>query len=208
MFLFYKNWLKTALLHKYAVFGQWDLWAGLISTLAPIFEHFFPASKPVMEANSWVIPVLIFGAVILIRLILSPYWIWNDQNSKIIELEAKFNLKLPNYEVWDTHNDFEIWKAAYLMQDKEPSTIRINDEFVLRNYNDLVRDIKARKIDVNKGFLNEYLKDDFDEANAKDVVVNPKWKITRSNLLTYCLQLDIEPPFIFERRRVFPLDLN
>jgi hypothetical protein len=75
---FYRRWLKTAFTHSVGVF---DLWTGLITAALGVVDHIWPQGQ-LMTTYAWQIPVWALAAVMAMRLLLAPYWMWIEDQSQ------------------------------------------------------------------------------------------------------------------------------
>ena len=75
---YYWRWIKTAFTHSVGVF---DLWVGLLTAIAGVIDHYWPQGQ-IMTAYAWQIPVWALAAVMFIRLLMAPYWMWQEDESK------------------------------------------------------------------------------------------------------------------------------
>lgn len=78
MWKFYWRWLKTAVRHS---LGPIDLWTGIIASILAVAAHFLPGGEAVVFALAWQVPLWAFGLVIVVRLLLAPYWMWLDDET-------------------------------------------------------------------------------------------------------------------------------
>jgi hypothetical protein len=79
---YYWRWLKTALTHSIGVF---DLWTGLISAALGVLDHYWPQAQ-IMTTYAWQIPIFALAAVMFVRLLLAPYWMWKTDNETTIAI--------------------------------------------------------------------------------------------------------------------------
>jgi hypothetical protein len=70
----------------------------VIIILAGATAYFFPAAKMTTDLSGWEVGAIVFGLIIAVRLLLSPYWIWkedqdaiSDAKKRIHELQAKLD---------------------------------------------------------------------------------------------------------------------
>ncbi len=89
---FYSQWLRTAFWHPLGVAA---LIAGIIGVLLPVLEYFLPGLKVVLSDLARLLPLAVFGVLALPRLILAPYWLYNN---KISELEVELNSVREQFE--------------------------------------------------------------------------------------------------------------
>ena len=83
---FYWRWLKTSFRHS---LGPIDLWTGLAASILGVAAHFLPDGEAAITALAWQVPLWALGLVMLVRLILAPYWMWKeDQASRAIDSPA------------------------------------------------------------------------------------------------------------------------
>jgi len=88
---FYWRWLKTAFTHS---LGPVDLWTGLVVSIFGIVDHFLPQAH-IMTLYGWMIPVFALAAVMLVRLILAPYWMWREDQQSRNRLDAIAAISAP-----------------------------------------------------------------------------------------------------------------
>ncbi len=90
MLRFYILWIKKAFTKS---FGIADLLSGFAAAGVAAWVHYYPETSKLMDTFSWQIPLWACAAVVAIRLLLAPYWIWCEERSKCEE-EKKRNEKL------------------------------------------------------------------------------------------------------------------
>lgn len=94
---FYRIWFGAALRHAW---GGADLINGLLGLLAAIIVHLQPGSAPVMSEFAWRAAVFAFFAILGVRLLLAPYWIWRGQQRQLNDLLDAFAFSLtPTYHI-------------------------------------------------------------------------------------------------------------
>jgi len=52
---------------------------------------FVPRIKDMIDIGGWQIAAIVFGSIIAVRLVLAPYWIWEEQNKRIDSLKGDFS---------------------------------------------------------------------------------------------------------------------
>lgn len=78
MLSYFWRWLKTAILRS---LGPIDLWIGLTTACLVVVDHYWPA-KQIMTAYAWQIPIFGLAAAMLVRLLLAPYWMAQEDAAK------------------------------------------------------------------------------------------------------------------------------
>ena len=78
-------WLKTASTHSV---GHIDLWIGLTAAVLGVVDHYWPDAQ-IMTTYAWQIPIWMLAGVMLIRLLLAPFWIWQEQNKAMVALTGE-----------------------------------------------------------------------------------------------------------------------
>jgi hypothetical protein len=74
---FYWRWIKTAFRHS---LGPIDLWTGIITAALAVVDHFIPRLQ-LVTIYGWQIPLWILAAIMAVRLILAPYWLYSECRS-------------------------------------------------------------------------------------------------------------------------------
>ncbi len=85
---FYGRWLKTSL----RALGPVDLLSGLAGSVVGVADHYFPTLK-LMENLGWQIFVWALAVIVVVRLILAPYWMAKEDATKIASLETQLDEK-------------------------------------------------------------------------------------------------------------------
>lgn len=88
---FYWLWLKTAFRRSV---GPIDLWSGLAGVILNGVGHYVPWVEQAMGNLSWQIPLWAAAAIVVVRLLMAPYWIWRDQKQRLDDLEARLTPRL------------------------------------------------------------------------------------------------------------------
>jgi hypothetical protein len=70
----YKKWFTTSISHS---IGIADLWSSITGAMLAVLVHFVPQSQLVVTKLAWQVPLWMFAAAVLARVILSPYWIYS-----------------------------------------------------------------------------------------------------------------------------------
>ena len=80
------RWLGAAFSHALGVI---DLWAGLGGAVVAGIAHFLPQEQAA-ELNSlaWQVPLWALGVVMLVRIVLAPYWLYRDLDSDYSDLKG------------------------------------------------------------------------------------------------------------------------
>ena len=81
---YFWRWLRTAFTHS---IGLVDLVSGFAGAAVALVTHFAPAWAPTVSALSWQIPIWAALAVIVVRLVLAPYWMHQEDAVKMGQLE-------------------------------------------------------------------------------------------------------------------------
>src|SRR5258707_563955 len=82
---FFFAWMRRAFTQS---LGPIDLWAGLLAAALGVIDHYWPAGQ-LMSSLGWQVPVFALAAVMVVRLLLAPYWMAKDDAAKIARLEAR-----------------------------------------------------------------------------------------------------------------------
>ncbi len=82
---FYWLWLSTAFRHS---IWRGDGVAFLLGIAIPIARNAVPNWESVMNELTWQIPLGVFGSIVLVRLILAPYWLYKEKVKEINRLSA------------------------------------------------------------------------------------------------------------------------
>jgi hypothetical protein len=81
---YYWRWLRTAFRHS---LGPIDLWAGIAAAVLTIIDHYIP-ERQLMTALAWQIPIWALASIMLVRLLVAPYWMNQEDNATIAALKA------------------------------------------------------------------------------------------------------------------------
>ncbi len=65
--------------------GAVDLWTGLVSAALGLADHYLPRLQ-IMNSLGWEIPLWVLAGVLLVRLLVAPYWIWKEQQDELARL--------------------------------------------------------------------------------------------------------------------------
>jgi len=117
------RWLGAAFSHALGVI---DLWAGLGGAVVAGIAHFLPQEQAA-ELNSlaWQVPLWALGVVMLVRIVLAPYWLYRDLDSDYSTLKGRIT----------THDQLEgaltrladIWEAGTtlrnVLSEKNPPSL-------------------------------------------------------------------------------------
>ena len=88
MLRYYRRWLHTAFCHSVGVV---DLCSGLVGSALGVWDHYQPGAG-IMTAYGWQVPILALAAVMAVRLLLAPYWMWREgQPRPIYTLKLSFD---------------------------------------------------------------------------------------------------------------------
>ncbi len=87
---YYWLWLRIAFRHS---IGLGDGVGFLIGIVAPVIRQFIPNWDSAMNELAWQIPLGVFGSIVMVRLLLSPYWIHKDGKKECNELLALLEAK-------------------------------------------------------------------------------------------------------------------
>ena len=77
--------IKTAWRHSFHAAHSVIL--GLIIA-GGLLSYFVPRVHVMVDLHGWQVATVVLGSIIAVRLILAPYWIWQEQERSIIELRA------------------------------------------------------------------------------------------------------------------------
>jgi len=61
--------------------GWTDSIATALGIIGPLFTHFFPKLEAQMTPLVWEIPVGIFSALVVVRLLIAPFWLYKDRQA-------------------------------------------------------------------------------------------------------------------------------
>lgn len=110
---FYWRWLKTAFTRT---LGLGDLATGIAMAAVGVFEHYVPKAE-IMTTWGWAIPVYASVAVVVVRLLLAPYWMWLEDQEKA---RAKSNLSRDADDpLAQSHAEFVRQAVAKLGEDEK-----------------------------------------------------------------------------------------
>ncbi len=84
-------WARTAFSHA---IGPIDLWSGVGGALLTAIGHLFPRLEGTVNSLLWQVPLWAAGAIVVVRLCASPYWIWRDQRQEIVGLQQRLSPRL------------------------------------------------------------------------------------------------------------------
>jgi hypothetical protein len=85
---YYWRWLRTAFSRS---IGLVDIGTGIVVALAGILDRFWPEAQ-IMTSYGWQIPVWALAAVMAVRLVLAPFWMFQEDDAS----RAKLQLRLEN----------------------------------------------------------------------------------------------------------------
>jgi hypothetical protein len=71
---FYWKWLKTALSHS---LGIADLCSSTAGAICGVLVHYVPESQSLVTNLTWQIPLWTLGAIVVVRMLLAPYWMFS-----------------------------------------------------------------------------------------------------------------------------------
>ncbi|HUK08871.1 MAG TPA: hypothetical protein VLX09_13445 [Stellaceae bacterium] len=86
MFDYYRTLIGTAVRHSVHLTHGIVAFAIVVLGALP---HLFPAISFLPKLDEWAIISLAFAGAIVVRLILAPYWIWDEQRQQISGLESQ-----------------------------------------------------------------------------------------------------------------------
>jgi hypothetical protein len=75
---YYLRLIKTAFSRS---LGQIDLWTGAFASILGLVDHYLPQAN-IMTSYAWMIPVWALALVMLVRLLLAPYWMWKGDRAE------------------------------------------------------------------------------------------------------------------------------
>jgi len=120
---YYLYVLRVAFGHSLSMAQDIIFGAIILAGMGAIFARLLGMTRdltPWIEAiNGWKIAASVFGSIILVRLFLSPYWIWKEQNARIKELaETKLPILQgdPQKSIQPTADDIKIASDLVLIQ--------------------------------------------------------------------------------------------
>jgi hypothetical protein len=82
---FIRRWFKTALRHSV---GVADLVSSTVAAAGAVITHYAPQATEIWQEWAWQIPVWVLCGIVVVRLALAPYWIWQEDQEKIA-IQAK-----------------------------------------------------------------------------------------------------------------------
>lgn len=160
---FYIRWIKTTFRHS---IGLIDLWTGLGAAMLGLADHYLPHAQ-LMTNYGWKIFIWALAAVIIVRLILAPYWIFDEDRKQISALKKliddkeeekqrkiealwalrKDGVKLRNAQIIESEVDswkqkFDQWRDSILTEARGLSISLVNS---LETLNE-VRPTPARSV--------------------------------------------------------------
>lgn len=100
---FYGQWLWRAFRHS---LGLADLLASLAGSAVAVFAHFEPEAGRAFEPLLWQVPLWAAAAVVTLRLLLAPYWIWREDQAALEALREARDAKQRAREVRDRIGEF------------------------------------------------------------------------------------------------------
>ena len=83
---FFRAWLALAFFHAW---GRQDAVAGLIGLVFPVISNFIPAWGSAITDLAWQIPLTVLATVFVMRLALSPYWLFRERSAALEQEQAK-----------------------------------------------------------------------------------------------------------------------
>jgi hypothetical protein len=93
---YYWKVLWTAVVHSADTAQTIIFFLILVAGLA---AYFLPAFKPPVDLAGWQVAAIILAAVFLVRVLLAPYWIWQEEHAARLEAEALARVAVQQAEV-------------------------------------------------------------------------------------------------------------
>src|SRR5690349_11817683 len=83
---FYASWLAIGFRHS---FGKSDAIAGFLGVALPAIAHWGGTQEGAMMGDlAWEIPLGVFTALFVVRLLLAPYWMHQEREKELASLRA------------------------------------------------------------------------------------------------------------------------
>src|SRR3972149_7791118 len=127
MLKFYWQWLYKAFRHSISIVEKIAI---LLSIIIPLFIRYYPGMEQKLQALIWQIPLSIFVIIVIIRLLLAPYWLYKDKQQEIIDLKGQLEAAKKEAKKFATPEELT---ASHL----KGLTIRISDlvreDIIIRN---------------------------------------------------------------------------
>jgi hypothetical protein len=114
-----------------------DTIAGIIGIIGAFFTWLLPQIAPYVQLANWVIPVSFFTPIFVVRLILSPYWLLNDEKQSAQEVRNKLisiEDSLPNIIIHSVR-DAQLYRASDLSAGKKRPIYRVIQVWFRNNPN-------------------------------------------------------------------------
>jgi hypothetical protein len=181
----------------------------LLVLLAGAIGYFNPSAAPWLAATSgWTFTLVVLSGVILVRLVLAPYWIDKDKDASIAALRPQTSPSFDSYSL----DPVPLVMASFLMCDEVPDTKtgghpRAHLMFVslanaIRNGEVLIFGQKNRvlaKMTYNATFGNMGIAADIPEITGKTLV-------SRQELCRYGQSHGLQPQFLKRDLEIFSSD--
>lgn len=92
--------IKTAFRHSRSIIDTYAFFVGLILALINYFEPVWVPEKWLIKMNSlFLIPIMIVTSIlVLVRLLISPFWVYQERDEQANKKEAELNFKLKEQE--------------------------------------------------------------------------------------------------------------
>jgi hypothetical protein len=87
MFEFYWQWISKAFRHS---ISRVDGIAFFLGIFIPFLIRYYPGMEQKLQALIWQIPLSIFVIIVIVRLLLAPYWLYKEKQQEIINLKEQF----------------------------------------------------------------------------------------------------------------------
>jgi hypothetical protein len=142
----------------------------IVGIVIPIVLHFIPKMESTLDNLAWQIPLGIFGSIFAVRLVLSPYWVYEDSRKKAA-------VKLLELQTNVTRNEWE-YRRQHLIKTREPKL-----ELLPKQLRDLLGQVDE--------VVNNLSLDDCDKkqiGEAIEAIEAQKTKYMLSDLLSDQLQ--------------------
>jgi hypothetical protein len=201
---FFRYWWRVLVL---AFRHSLDLTQTIIFVLILLFgvaSAFIPRAAALVGAmNGWKAAALILGGIVLVRLLLAPFWL-DQKREKELALLQSSGVDGGDVGVWLALDPLLLEQIAFLWCGKTPRGSVLNAENTVRlQYEKLVRAILGEKLfpDWTEGqqltfCLERDLPRSSDSAGFDDLV-NPKTPVRQTELKRYAEAMGERPAFLF-----------
>ena len=74
--------------------------------------HFYPAVNSMIDVSGWAVAAIVLGGIVLIRLLMAPYWIWKEDQRRLSDVGIAYGLHvagfMPALDLGNVTNALEI----------------------------------------------------------------------------------------------------